>query len=84
MANDKRRPYDPDVIRLLPRSVYGDRFWMVLVEEAMTRDYSQLGDPYGISEMTAQSADQDVEGVRFRFAVSPSLWMTQSRMAPFT
>lgn len=26
----------------------------------MTRDYSQPGDPYHISEYTAQSADQDV------------------------
>jgi hypothetical protein len=26
----------------------------------MNRDYSQDGDPYGISEYTAQSADQDV------------------------
>jgi hypothetical protein len=25
------------------------------------RDYSQPGDPYGISEYTAQSADQDVQ-----------------------
>jgi len=27
------------------------------------RDYSQPGDPYRISEYTAQSADQDVESV---------------------
>lgn len=27
----------------------------------MSRDYSQSNDPYGISEMTAQSADQDTE-----------------------
>ena len=26
----------------------------------MMRDYSQTGDPYGISEYTAQSADTDV------------------------
>ena len=28
----------------------------------MSRDYSQPGDPYGISEYTSQSADQDVAG----------------------
>jgi hypothetical protein len=32
----------------------------------MTRDYSQPNDPYGISEMTAQSADQDVNGPVWR------------------
>ena len=32
----------------------------------MTRDYSQPNDLYGISEMTAQSADQDVNGPVWR------------------
>jgi hypothetical protein len=30
------------------------------------RDYSQIGDPYGISEYTAQSADGDVNGPVWR------------------
>ena len=30
------------------------------------RDYSQPGDPYGISEMTAQSADTDVLGTPWK------------------
>lgn len=29
----------------------------------MSRDYSQPGDPYGIGEYTAQSADQDTASV---------------------
>ena len=32
----------------------------------MTRDYSAPGDPYHIGEMTAQSADQDVNGPVWR------------------
>jgi hypothetical protein len=30
------------------------------------RDYSQDGDPYGVSEYTAQSADQDVAETLWR------------------
>lgn len=32
------------------------------------RDYSQVGDPYAISEYTAQSADGDVNGVVWKKA----------------
>lgn len=32
------------------------------------RDYSQPGDPYGLSEYTAQSADQDVIGEKWEKA----------------
>ena len=28
--------------------------------QALNRDYSEFGDPYGIAEYTAQSADQDI------------------------
>ena len=30
------------------------------------RDYSQTGDPYGISEYTSQSADQELHGKVWR------------------
>ena len=36
------------------------------------RDYSQPGDPYGISSYTSQSADQDVERIP-RVAVTESV-----------
>ena len=32
----------------------------------MNRDYSDAADPYGISEMTAQSADGDVDRAPWR------------------
>lgn len=32
----------------------------------VTRDYSQPGDPYGVSEYTAQSADSEVDGLGWK------------------